>query len=313
MALHTRRSFLRQVATTGSAAAMAGALPRMMHAAPGAATDPFRFAICNETFENWPMEKACAVAAECGYRGLEVAPFTLANDVRTITAGRRAEVRKAAQQAGIEVIGLHWLLAKTEGFHITSPDAETRKRTAAYLQELARFCSDLGGTVLVFGSPQQRNLLPGVDKAQAMEYATEVFGALVPVLEKTGTVLALEPLSPKAATFMSTAAEAVELATRIGSPHCRVHLDCRAMSTESTSIPELLKKYASWLEHFHANDPNGLGPGFGELDFVPIFKTLREIGYRGWVSVEVFDFKPGPERIARDSITYMRKCVASLP
>ncbi len=307
MSKRTRREFLHRLAAAGSAVAASAALPSLLQGAPAG---DFRYAICNETFQDWPLEKACAVAADCGYRGLEVAPFTLANDVRTISAARRAEVRKAAEKAGLEVIGLHWMLAKTEGYHITSPDVQTRKRTLAYLEELARFCADLGGKVLVFGSPQQRNLLPGVDMPQAMQYATEVFGGLVPTLEKTGTVLALEPLSPKATTFLGTAAEAAELATRINSPHCRLHLDCRAMSTENMPLVEVLRKYRSWLYHFHANDPNGQGPGFGELDFVPIFQTLREIDYRGWVSVEVFDFKPGPEKIARDSMAYMRKCAA---
>ena len=84
------------------------------------------------------------------------------------------------------------------------------------------------------------------------------------------------------------------------------------MSSETTSIPELIRKHRAMLVHFHANDPNGQGPGFGRLDFVPILKTLREIDYRGWVSVEVFDYKPGGERLARQSIRYLRQCAAQL-
>ena len=74
-------------------------------------------------------------------------------------------------------------------------------------------------------------------------------------------------------------------------------------------IPGLIQRHAERLVHFHANDPNQQGPGFGQLDFVPIFAALREVDYRGWVSVEVFDYSPGAERLARESIRYMRDCL----
>src|ERR1041385_9090895 len=127
----------------------------------------FRYAICNETFQDWPMDRAFAFARECGYTGIEIAPFTLGRCATKISAQQRADVWKQAQTAGLEVVGLHWLLAKTEGFHLTSPEKCVRYKTADYLCELARLCHDLGGSIMVLGSPQQRNLLPGVTKPEA--------------------------------------------------------------------------------------------------------------------------------------------------
>jgi sugar phosphate isomerase/epimerase len=209
-------------------------------------------------------------------------------------------------------VGLHWLLAKTEGFHVTHPDAVVRRRTGQYFADLARCCADLGGKIMVFGSPQQRNLQPGVNHEQGMTYAAEMFSSVLPVLEETGVVVALEPLSPKETNFLQTAADAVRLAEMIGSPQVRLHLDCKAMSSESTPIPELIRRNRAMLAHFHANDPNLQGPGFGDLDFVPIFQSLGEIDYRGWVSVEVFNYDPGVERLARESIEYMQGCLQRL-
>jgi sugar phosphate isomerase/epimerase len=271
-----------------------------------------KFAICNETFRDWPFETAFAFAAECGYTGLEMAPFTISDYVTDISSHERAEVRRQAHQAGLEIVGLHWLLAKTEGFHLTSPDAEVRRKTAEYLGELARFCADLGGKVMVFGSPQQRNLLPGVSHDDAMEHAAGVLTAALPVLEETEVTLALEPLAPAETDFMQKAAEAVALAERVASPQVRVHLDCKAMSSESVPIPDLIRQHRSLLAHFHANDPNLQGPGFGALDFLPILGALGEIDYRGWVSVEVFDYTPGIERLARESIEHMLACLGRL-
>ncbi|MGA2253294.1 MAG: sugar phosphate isomerase/epimerase family protein [Thermoguttaceae bacterium] len=268
-----------------------------------------KFAICNETFQDWPLDRAFASAAECGYTGVEIAPFTLAARAGDVSHAERKEIRRQTETAGLEVVGLHWLLAKTEGFHLTSPDAAVRQRTADYLVELALLCSDLGGKVMVFGSPVQRSLAEGVTKAQGMSYAAEVLCKILPVLEANRVVLAVEPLTSQETNFLVTAAEAVELIDRISSSQIQLHLDCKAMMSEATPIVDLIRQNRDLLAHFHANDPNRQGPGFGSLDFVPIFKALKEVRYDGWISVEVFDFSPGIERLARESIEYMRAIV----
>ncbi len=268
---------------------------------------PLRYAICNETFVDWPLARACDFAASCGYGGIEVAPYTLAERVTDIDAAQRGEMRRTIARSGLDCVGLHWLLAKTEGLHVAHPDPAVRERTLAYLGELARFCHDLGGRVLVFGSPKQRSLLPGVSLEQAHDHLHEVFSRLVPLLETTDTVVALEPLTPAETDVLTSATETRSLVDRIGSPHVRLHLDVKAMSSESIPIPEILHASAHCLEHFHANDVNLRGPGFGAIDYAPIFTALDEIRYAGWVSVEVFDYSPGPERLARESIDYMRR------
>lgn len=271
-----------------------------------------RFAICNETFTDVSLEAGFEAAAELGYQGVELAPFTLAPYITEVSPARRAEIRKTIESLGLKTVGLHWLLAKTEGYHLTSPDVMIRRRTTEYLLELIRACADLGGNVLVFGSPQQRSILPGVDRRQAADYAVEVLSGLHKELERTGVILAMEPLSPQETNFLNTAEETVQLLRRLGSPYIKLHLDCKAMSSESVPIPELLRRHRDDMAHFHANDPNRQGPGFGTLDFIPIFRALREIDYRGWVSVEVFDYSPGPRRLAEESLAYMKRCLAAL-
>jgi sugar phosphate isomerase/epimerase len=165
---------------------------------------------------------------------------------------------------------------------------------------------------MVLGSPQQRNLLPGVTKPEAMRYAAECIQGALKTLAENNVVLCVEPLGPAEGDFLLTAAEGVELCEIVGSPHCRLHLDVKAMSSESTPIPSLIRKHHSLLHHFHANDPNRQGPGFGDVDFLPIFTVLGEVDYQGWVSVEVFDYTPGVERLARQSIEYMRTCLGQL-
>ncbi|MCB1064631.1 MAG: sugar phosphate isomerase/epimerase [Verrucomicrobiae bacterium] len=270
------------------------------------------YAICNETFQDWPFEKAFRYARECGYTGVEIAPFTINTDAKAISAEERKTVRDQIADAGLTCVGLHWLLAKTEGFYLTTPDAEVRNRTADYLAELARLCRDLDGSIMVLGSPFQRNLLPGVTHDQAMAFAAEVIRTAMPVLEDCGVTLALEPLGPVEGDFLNTAELGIELAQMVDSPNCRLHLDVKAMSTETKPIADIIRDSRDWIAHFHANDPNLLGPGMGEVAFEPIFAALNEIGYDKWVSVEVFDYSPGAETICEKSLAYMREIEAKL-
>jgi sugar phosphate isomerase/epimerase len=267
-----------------------------------------KLAICNETFVDWPLEKALDFAVECGYKGVEFAPFTLAASATEITGAQRAEIRRTTERSGLETVGLHWLLAKTQGLHLTSADRAIRARTADYLAELARLCRDLDGSLLVLGSPQQRNLAPGVTAADGLKYAAEVISRALPTFEESNVTLGVEPLGPADGNFLLTAAEGEALIAVVDSPYCRLHLDCKAMSSEAEPIAELIRRHRSHLIHFHANDPNRQGPGFGALDFVPILQALEDIAYDGWVSVEVFDYSPGPEALARNSAEYLRDC-----
>ena len=100
-----------------------------------------RFAICNETYPNWPFEKVCEDAAACGYDAIELAPFTLKEDPRELTEADALRLSQIASSFGLEILGLHWLLTKPAWFHITTPDSLQRKETAKFGQHLARICA----------------------------------------------------------------------------------------------------------------------------------------------------------------------------
>lgn len=266
-----------------------------------------KFATCNEHFEGWAFDRLCRYVKSIGYDGVELAPFTLAPTITDLSADRRAELRQQAADAGVQIIGLHWLLAGTQGFYLTSPDSAVRARTAEYLGALARATQDLGGELMVFGSPKQRSLLPDVSWDQAFEFAVETFRAAMPAIAGANVTLCMEPLAPVETDFVNTCAEGARMMEAVAHPNFVLHLDVKAMSSEDTPVTDLIRQYIPRAGHFHANDPNKRGPGFGDVDFVPIFRALHESGYDRWVSVEVFDYTPDPETIASRSIEYMKE------
>lgn len=266
-----------------------------------------KYAICQELFVDWDWEKQCRFIADTGYTGVEVAPFALAESPSQFSSEKRNRYRSIAADHGLEIIGLHWLLAKTEGLHLTTSDANVREKTADYFVELADLCADLGGHLMVLGSPQQRNLEANVDKQRATEHAIEIFRKILPHLEDRGVTLLMEPLTTRETDFCNTCAEAAGMIAEVDHPRFRLHQDVKAMLSEATDVPQLIHEYADITEHFHANDSNLLGPGMGETDYEPIFAALRDVGYDGWVSVEVFDYSPGAELIAQKSLQNMQK------
>jgi len=275
-----------------------------------------RFAICQEMFEGWEWERQCELIAEIGYTGIEAAPFALTSSIYDLAADRRVELRRQAEAHGLQIIGLHWLLAKTEGLYLTSPEASVRDATRDYVIALGDACADLGGELMVFGSPAQRNLLEGVSRDEAMGYAAEVLAGALPRLAERGISICMEPLTSNETDFILTCAEAVELIERVesatGVENFRLHQDVKAMVGQETDpVPVLVHRHADRLGHFHVNDTNLLGPGMGETDFVPILGALEEIEYEGWVSVEVFDYEPGAEQIARTSYANLQQALAA--
>jgi D-psicose/D-tagatose/L-ribulose 3-epimerase len=268
-----------------------------------------KFAICNETFGDWPWARVCRFLAATGYDGVEIAPFTFAPAVTDVGSEWRREIRQTAADNGLEIVGLHWLLASPKGLHIHTRDEDLRRRTVDYLRALVDFAGDLGAPIMVFGSPGQRRLEDG-DRDGAWERLLDSYRQVLPLLAERGVTLCQESLPPPEADFILTAAEAQAVVDALQHPNFGLMLDVKSMCSEADPPADIIRRYPH-LRHFHANDANRRGPGFGDTDFRPIAGALREIGYPGYVSVEVFDYSPDPETIARESLRHLREVFAA--
>ncbi len=273
-----------------------------------------KISICNELFQGWPIEKVFEYIAKLGYDGVEIAPFTLADSVTEISSKRRKEIRLAAEENGIEIIGLHWLLLKPEGLYINHPDEFIRIQTQEYIEALIHFCADLGGKILVHGSPHQRTIQEGWNAKDSWDYAKETFRVSLKAAQQRNVIYCIEPLAPALTNFINTVEEAVRLVKEIRHPNFKMVFDCRSASASEKSLTGALIRAleSGYLRHVHVNDANGMGPGFGETEFLPVLRTLMKNGYRGYISVEVFRFDPDPQTIASRSIGYLKTILKGL-
>ena len=273
-----------------------------------------KISICNELFQGWPIEKVFEYAAKLGYDGVEIAPFTLADSVTEISQKSRNAIRRAAEKNGIEIVGLHWLLLKPEGLYINPPDELIRIQTQEYIEALIHFCADIGGKVLVHGSPHQRTIQEGWDVKESWDYAKETFKVSLKAARQRNVIYCIEPLAPPLTNFINTVEEAVRFVKEVRHPNLKMVFDCRnAYESEKSLTESLLRALDSgYLRHVHMNDKNGMGPGFGEMRFAPILKTLAKNGYKGYISIEVFNFEPDPQTIAGRSIGYLKGILEGL-
>jgi D-psicose/D-tagatose/L-ribulose 3-epimerase len=268
-----------------------------------------KIALCNEVIAGKPFEQQCAFAASLGYDGLEVAPFTLGDEPHLLGSEARRRVRQAAAEHGIAITGLHWLLVKPAGLSITTADAAVRARTLDVIRRLIGLCAELGGTVLVHGSPAQRRLPDGADREAARARAIEAFVLAGDAAAREGVVYCLEPLAATETNFVNRVEEAATIVQEIASPGLRTMIDCSAAAqSEAEPLPALIDRWlpTGLVAHIQVNDRNRRGPGQGKERFAPIFAALRRNAYDGIVAVEPFDYVPdGPASAAR-AIGYIR-------
>jgi sugar phosphate isomerase/epimerase len=268
------------------------------------------FSICNEVFgpsqtlADW--KKICEYSASVGYDGMELAPFTFAENVNDISPEQRAEIKKIAVQNGLKISGLHWLLVSPPGLHINARDEKLRHKTVEYLRALIHFAGDMGAPAMIFGSPKARFIED--DFESAWQRTLDSYRQVLPDLAARGVLLCQEALPLPECDFIQTTAEAQHMVDEVNHPNFCLMLDTKSMSAEPSTPAELIRAFGQNCAHFHANDANRRAPGYGKTDFKPIFQALREVEYSGWVSLEPFDYFPDPRTLARESLNYLKGC-----
>ena len=272
-----------------------------------------KFALCNEVLQPLGFAGQCAFAAKLGYDAVEVAPFTLTRDPMEITDAQATDFRRIAEEAGLKISGLHWLLVAPAGLSISSGDAGLRMKTLGVMIRLVELCALMGGSCLVHGSPKQRSTPEGSLKEQAIARVTDVFARVAPVAERHGVVYCVEPLSTRETDVINTVGEAARIVDEVNSPNLKTMIDCSAAGqVEAQPVAELIERWtlSGHVAHVQVNDPNRRAPGQGAMRFGPILDAIarmeRQGHYKGVVAVEPFDYVPDGPACAAWSIGYLK-------
>ena len=313
---YNRRNFIKTSGSILGAAALYGLMPGCnRNQRLSGEWSGFKYSMCNESMAELSWPEQCRIVSDAGYRGIEIAAFTLVNEgVKEISRTKRKEMVSVMKDTGLECVGLHWLLAPSpKGLHFTTPDDDVRRKTVAYLDRLIDFCGDLGGHYMIFGSPKQRNTR-GISVEQAKTYFAEGLESVADHAQNRGIEILIEPLGKRTTDVINTLSEASEMMERIHHPSIKMMFDFNNTVDESEPFDVLLKKYYKNIHHVHVQEMGGkhLGTGTAVNDYVKTFQVLKNMRYDHWISLEVFDFTPGGKTIANESMRTLKKIEGKL-
>ena len=316
MSNHTRRNFLKLSGIIVGASAFGG----LIHSCSkkDAETNKwngFKYAMCNESMMELPWERQCEIIGAAGYKGVEIASFTLVKEgVQEISSEQRKVLLKVMKDNGLECAGLHWLLAPPpQGLHFTTPDVTIRKKSVAYLNALIDFCADLEGEMMTFGSPKQRNT-QGISVDEAKKYFAEGLASVADHAQQRGVKILIEHLDHTQTDVVNTLAEARAIVKQVNHPAIQMMFDFHNTLDETDPLDVLVKRFYKDIYHVHVQEMDGqyLGTGNAINDYVKSFQVLKDNAYKRWVSLEVFDFAPGGKVIAEESMKVLKQIEAKL-
>ena len=235
-------------------------------------------ALCNELFSDYAPLEFCRIARRAGFLGVELDPESIEDE---------EEWRQAIRASDLSLLGFHLLFPRDSELNLLSERPEVRRDSWDHLTRLADRCSGMGGSILVLGSGSQRRRGSQEPESVASRFVDEVREFLERT-EGTGTTICLEPLPPSRTDFLNSLDEVAALLGRVKHPRLKSMFDFHNATSPAEEWPLLLEHHLDSIAHVHFNDRRGGFPGEITPPHIRTLRTLRDCGYDGWISVEIF-------------------------
>jgi sugar phosphate isomerase/epimerase len=185
--------------------------------------------------------------------------------------------------------------------HLADEDPVLRDRAIQFIRSIIDCAAEFGAPAII-GSMQGRSS-HAVSRTTAKTLLRDGLAVLSEHAEKRGALLLYEPLN----RYETDQANTLDAGLGIidGIPNVRLLADLFHMNIEETDMAESIRRAGSAIGHVHFADTNRMAIGFGHLDVQPIMDALREIGYSGYLSAEVFS-KPDAFAAAQQTMQSYR-------
>lgn len=267
---------------------------------------------------NMPLEAAMRMVKDAGFDGVDfpLNVFSSTPDSPMQKENWRdwvREVKHLSETLGLPIVQAHatWEQEIPEGFRYEAP-------YEVYFRSIEA-CAMLGCTDLIFHPLRQPERVDSMQLRQRIhDYNVRWFYDLVSTAERCGVVINLENTFDSHRTQKpgdlpypyTTAQDMLDLMNDIGGNHVRICLDTGHANISAQDIPEMIRIFGRDLSTVHLNDNYGriepvyedlhLFPGYGRIEWAPVFRALREVGFRGSYNIEpIGELKRVPDQIRK--------------
>jgi sugar phosphate isomerase/epimerase len=192
------------------------------------------------------------------------------------------------------------------------PDRHYRQIRIDHTLRSLTLARELGGSCITTepGGPVE----PGGSWSAALRLFVEGIKPVADHAEKEGVLLLVEP---EPGLLIEKAEQFQEFMQHIGSPAVGLNFDIGHFYCVGDDPPATVRRLAHYIRHVHLEDiaatrvHHHLIPGEGAIDFRATLAALREIGYGGWITVELYPYVDDPDNTARTALQRVRAIVAA--
>jgi sugar phosphate isomerase/epimerase len=246
------------------------------------------------------LEDGCAAIAAAGFDSIDL---LLTEPGRLSPESLRATVVRYGLRVSAIASGGAWLRGK---LHLCSPNPEIRREAESFVCQLLALAGTCKAAVvlgLVAGV-----LEDNVTREQGFEWLLPAMERLGEAAERCGARLLLEPLNPAETNLLSSLDDGIKVLRQLRTDRFRLLVDIYHLSCNCNKDPiaTAIERAAGLIGHVHVADDNRRAPGFGQLDFAPVWSALERTGYNGVLSVEAFPW-PDSDSAAAQSVAALRK------
>lgn len=195
------------------------------------------------------------------------------------------------------------------GHNVASPLPEERENAVEQYKQVIELCSDLGGSTVLYVAGWQ---IFGTSREQAWEWSREALTEIAGTASDHGVTVAVEP-TPEDSNLIESCDDAIELMRAVSSPNVRLMFDTNHALYRNEVSTDYVYRMAENLHHVHLSDEGRLPPGAGRCDFVGLIEALNDVGYGGWLAMEIGFNDPTvePDQVARQAYDYIRPLVSA--